>query len=36
MLVIASTKTDSEQMRTRLESRYDTESVARFKAGPGI
>jgi hypothetical protein len=36
MSVIASNNTDAEQMRTWLESKYNTESVARFKAGPGI
>ena len=36
MSPIGSTKIDSEQMQAWLESPYDTESVASFKAGPGI
>ena len=33
---VASTEADAKQMKTWLESKYDTESVANFKAGPGI
>ena len=36
MSLIASTEADAKQMKTWLESKYDTESVASFKAGPGI
>ena len=36
MSIIPSTEIDAKQMQTWLESEYDTESVASFKAGPGI
>ena len=33
---VASTQADAKQMQTWLNHKFDTESVARFKAGPGI
>ena len=33
---VASTQADAKQMQTWLNHKFDTESVASFKAGPGI